>query len=325
MIRQPDMLRGPSVNEQSTARTIHPVYQGNMFGFLNCDKPIGFSSRDLVNIVQGRLRGRKVKVGHCGTLDPLASGVLVVGVGPAARLTPFVHEASKSYRATFRLAAESPTGDMEFEPTLYPDHPIPTAQELASACRSLTGRIEQIPPAYSAIKVDGKRAYVMAREGQDVVMPARKVHVEAIEILSYQYPDLQLQITCGTGTYIRTLGMDVAKAVGTVAVMTSLVRTRVGEFSISDSVSETQLRENEIESLLLPAAIGVSHLPQMIVNADECKRLANGLCLGTRQPDTPGAAGEDPEHVAAITPDGHLKAILVQKQSSWCPKRVFPD
>ena len=168
-MRQQGAPRGPllthaGLNRQA-ARIIHPPHPGNMFGFLNCDKPIGFSSRDLVNIVQGRLRGRKVKLGHCGTLDPLASGVLVVGVGPAARLTPFVHEASKSYQATFRLAAESPTGDMEFEPTLYPDHPIPTAQELASACRSLTGMIEQIPPAYSAIKVDGKRAYVMAREG----------------------------------------------------------------------------------------------------------------------------------------------------------------
>ncbi|WP_182867367.1 tRNA pseudouridine(55) synthase TruB [Stieleria mannarensis] len=296
-----------------------------MFGFLNCNKPVGFSSRDLVNVVQGRLRGRKVKVGHCGTLDPLASGVLVVGVGPAAKLVPFVHESSKSYRATFRLGAESPTGDLEHEPTVYPDHPVPTLESLAAACSRLTGLIEQIPPAYSAIKVDGKRAYKMARQGHDVAMPTRTVQVDAIEILAYDYPDLQLMITCGTGTYIRTLGMDVAKAVGTVAVMTSLVRTRVGEFSISDAVSLQQLRENELESLLLPAALGVSHLPRLTVNPEDCKRLSNGLCLGDRNPESTGAAAARAEHVAAVTDTGHLKAILVQKRSAWCPKRVFPD
>ncbi|QEG00926.1 tRNA pseudouridine synthase B [Stieleria maiorica] len=296
-----------------------------MFGFLNCNKPVGFSSRDLVNVVQGRLRGRKVKVGHCGTLDPLASGVLVIGVGPAAKLVPFVHETSKTYRATFRLGAESPTGDLEHEPTVYPDHPIPTPGALSSACDALTGTIEQIPPAYSAIKVNGKRAYKMAREGMDVAMPTRTVQVDAIEILAYDYPDLQLMITCGTGTYIRTLGMDVAKAVGTVAVMTSLVRTRVGEFSISDAASVPQLRDQELTSLLLPAAKGVSHLPRLTVSPDDCQRLSNGLCLDDRQPETTGAVVSDPAHVAAITPAGHLKAILVQKRSRWCPKRVFPD
>ena len=295
-----------------------------MFGFLNCNKPVGFSSRDLVNVVQGQLSRRKIKVGHCGTLDPLADGVLVVGMGPAAKLVPYVHETSKCYLGTFRLAAESPTGDLEFEPTLYPDHPVPSMQQLAAACEELTGVIEQIPPVYSAIKVGGKRAYDMARQGLDLEMPSRKVRIEAIKIVSYDYPEIKLKITCGTGTYIRTLGMDLAKAVGTVAVMTGLTRTRVGDFLISNSVSVDEIRRNDLETMLLPASMGVSHLPRLTVDPDQCRRLVNGLCLDNQQPDCTGASNPDAVHVAAITGDGHLKAILVQKDGHWCPKKVFP-
>ena len=295
-----------------------------MFGFLNCNKPIGFSSRDVVNVVQGQLSRRKIKVGHCGTLDPLAEGVLVIGVGPAAKLVPYVHQTSKCYLGTFRLAAESPTGDMEFEPTLHMDHPVPSLQQLVVACEKLTGVIEQTPPVYSAIKVGGKRAYEMARQGRDLEMPTRKVHIESIRIVSFDFPNLELEITCGTGTYIRTLGMDLAKAVGTVAVMTALTRTRVGDFAISDTVSVDEIRRNNLESMLLPASMGVSHLPRLIVGPDQCKRLANGLCLGDQQPDRANALDPNAEHIAAITADGRLKAILVQKDEHWCPKKVFP-
>lgn len=295
-----------------------------MFGFLNCNKPLGFSSRDLVNVVQGQLGGRKVKVGHCGTLDPLADGVLVVGVGAAAKLVPYVHETSKCYLGSFRLAAESPTGDLEFEPTLHLDHPIPSPQQLTSACNELTGIIDQVPPVYSAIKIGGKRAYAMARQGHKVEMPSRKVHIESIKIISYDYPDVQLEITCGTGTYIRTLGMDLAKSVGTVAVMTALTRTRVGDFLISDSISIDQIRSNDLQSLLLPASRGISHLPRLTIEPEESQRLVNGLCLDDRQPDCSEASNPNAQHVAAITHAGHLKAIVVRKENRWCPKRVFP-
>ncbi|MCO8124517.1 tRNA pseudouridine(55) synthase TruB [Stieleria sp. TO1_6] len=295
-----------------------------MFGFLNCHKPIGFSSRDVVNVIQGQLRGQRVKIGHCGTLDPLADGVLLVGVGPAAKLVPYVHEADKCYRGNFRLAAESPTGDMEFEPTVYSDHPIPTTEQLAAACQTLIGSIEQVPPAYSAIKVDGKRAYRMARQGQTVEMPARQVQIDSIKVLEYQYPDLSLEIVCGTGTYIRTLGMDLAQAVGTVAVMTALTRTRVGEFELADSITIDQIRENEIESMLMPAALGVSHMTSLSVDAEECVRLTNGLGLSPSRQPTPGPDPQ-PLEIAALTPQGNLKAILVQKNGCWYPKRVFPD
>lgn len=292
-----------------------------MFGFVNCNKPIGFSSRDAVNVIQGRLKGRRIKVGHCGTLDPLADGVLVIGVGPAAKLVPYVHETSKTYEGTFRLAAESPTGDLEMEPTIYEDHPLPSIQQLREACQALTGIISQTPPAYSAIQVNGQRLYDLARKGRDVKVPSRKVQIDSIEIQAYQYPEIKLKIVCGTGTYIRTLGMDLAKAVGTRAVMTALTRTAVGEFQLADSVSIETIREQDVTGLLVPATTGVAHLSRITVDAEDCTRLQNGVCLlGEReiQPD------ENAPATIAVTEEGHLKAILVPKQGSWFPKKVFP-
>lgn len=293
----------------------------NVFGFINCNKPIGFSSRDAVNVVQGRLKGKRVKVGHCGTLDPLADGVLVIGVGAAAKLVPYVHEVSKTYIGSFQLAAESPTGDLEVEPTLHPDHPRPTQQDVEAACRLLTGTISQTPPMYSAIKVNGQRLYDLARRGRDVEVPSRTVTIESISIEHYQYPHLKLEITCSTGTYIRTLGMDLAKAMGTVAVMTALTRTAVGEFKLDDSVTIETIREADLQSLLNPASRGVSHLETITVDQEDCVRLQNGVCLqGVREIEP----AKD-TFAAAVTASGHLKAILVEKNGSWFPKKVFPS
>lgn len=296
-----------------------------MFGFLNCNKPVGFSSRDLVNVIQGRLKGQKIKVGHCGTLDPLADGVLLVGVGPAAKLVPYVHETSKSYLGTFRLAAESPTGDIEVEPTVFGDHPVPSREAVEQACRSLTGWIEQTPPIYSAIKVDGRRAYDLARRGQDVTVPPRRVHIESIAVVSFDYPQLQLEITCGTGTYIRTLGMDLAELLGTKAVMTALTRTRVGQFNIDDAHAVDELRHDDLSHLLRPAVWGVSHLPQVMVDASQCQRLVFGQGL---EDHVEAIADEDhgiaSAFAAAVTKDHQLAAILARKNGCWSPKRVFP-
>lgn len=292
-----------------------------MFGFLNCNKPIGFTSRDLVNVIQRRLRGRKIKVGHCGTLDPLAGGVLVVGVGAAAKLVPFVHEATKSYRGNFQLAAESPTGDMEFEPRLHEDHPIPTLDRLREACGDFIGTVKQTPPAYSAVKVDGRRAYELARKGHDVEVPSRTVQIASIDVVSFVYPHMTLDITCGTGTYIRSLGMDIARSLGTVAVMTGLTRTRVGEFHIDAAHSVDDLRHADLEPILTPAAIGVSHLPQVSVDASQCARLANGLAVES-EVASPGY--DAPHQAAAIIPPNRLVAIVTPKGGRWHPRRVFP-
>ncbi len=296
-----------------------------MFGFLNCNKPVGFTSRDVVNIVQGKLRRRRIKVGHCGTLDPLADGVLVVGIGPAAKLVPYVHETLKRYIGSFRLAAESPTGDLEFEPTLYPDHPDPTIDQIRTACDGMTGRITQTPPAYSAIKIDGKRAYDLARKGKEVQIPSRTVRIDAISVLEYRYPDLKLDITCGTGTYIRTVGTDLARGLGTVAVMTGQTRVAVGDFVIDEAWGIDAVRDGEIESMMVSPSIGVSHLPRVVFDDQECWRLANGQRLTYRTPEMPPDAPIESEHVAALATDGRLVAIMTEQDGAWRPKKVFPQ
>jgi tRNA pseudouridine55 synthase len=310
-----------------------------MFGFFNCNKPIGFTSRDVVNVIQGRLRGRKIKLGHCGTLDPLADGVLVVAAGPASRLVPFVHQASKAYQAVFRLGSESPTGDLEVEPTQLDDPPVPSLEEIESVAVQLTGELRQTPPAYSAIKIGGKRAYELVRRGESVEVPSRVVRIHSIDVVRYDYPDLELKIVCGTGTYIRTLGIDLAKQLGTVAVMTRLTRTRVGEFQWKDSVSIEQLRSEELPTLLQPARLGVSHFPQITITDSECRRLKNGQRIDVEldslaNASAPNASapndsapngeiGEEPCPVAAITTSGQLQAIVERRGPQWVPKRVF--
>ncbi|MGB7344149.1 MAG: tRNA pseudouridine(55) synthase TruB [Pirellulaceae bacterium] len=291
-----------------------------MFGFLNCNKPAGMTSRDVVNVVQRRLKRDKIKVGHCGTLDPLAEGVLLLGVGPAVRLTSFVQDQPKHYVGKFRLGASSETGDLEDGFATHDELPVPTREQLESACEELTGQIEQVPPAYSAIWIDGQRAYDRVRRGEVVDMPTRQVMIHQLALADFDFPSMTLDTLCGSGTYIRTLGIDVARAVGSMAVMTHLVRTAIGDFQIDDTVSIDQLRDDALEPLLKPASMAVSHLPRLVVNAEGAQRLKNGLCVEG------DPSGEVPEggDLAAFTQSGILCAILRRKPRGWCPYRGFP-
>ncbi len=224
-------------------------------------------------------RIRPTKVGHCGTLDPLAQGVLVLGVGPAVRLTSYVQASKKRYIASFRLGASSETGDLEQGYVEHHELPVPTSEQLERAAQSLIGKVEQIPPAYSAIWVDGKRAYQRARNGEQVEMPRRIVSIDQVDVLCYQYPDVRLDIVCGSGTYIRSLGIDLAKAVGSISVMTELTRVGIGPFTLEASVSIEQLRDQPLEPLILPASLGVTYLPRVVVDDDDSIRLGHGLPL----------------------------------------------
>ena len=252
----------------------------------------------------------------------------MVGVGPAAKLVPYVHEASKAYHAEFQLACESPTGDLEVEPTSHSAHPVPGPDQVSSVVQSFVGALAQTPPISSAIKVAGKRAYDLARSGRSVEIPTRNVQIHSMQVIRFEYPRLELKIVCGTGTYIRTLGMDIARALDTVAVMTKLTRTSVGEFHLSDAATVDQIRKIPLESLLAPAARGVAHLPTVVVTPEECQQLRDGKRLSDRQtrpPKSPTATTQGPaEHVAALTADGYLQAVVIHRAGQWCPKRVFP-
>lgn len=286
-----------------------------MFGILNCNKPVGMTSRDLVNIIQRRLR--PLKVGHAGTLDPLASGVLLVAVGPAVRLVPYLQQQSKQYAACFRLGQSSATGDLEGPLVDHPELPQPTAAQLQAAIEAQTGAIQQVPPDFSAVKIQGRRACDLVRAGQAVQLQPRTVQIHRIDQEHYAYPDLALRITCGSGTYIRSLGVDIAAGCGTTAVMTSLVRTAIGAFRLEQAIALDQLREGPLAPHLAPPATAVAQLAQVQLDDAEAEAIGHGKTI-------PLTIDSDQPEVAALDRQGQLRAILVRRDDRWRPRRVFP-
>jgi tRNA pseudouridine55 synthase len=273
-----------------------------MFGVLNIDKPAGLTSRDVVNRVQRLVRPHKV--GHAGTLDPLATGVLVVAVGPATRLVEYVQRMRKTYRGVFLLGRTSDTEDASGAVVELPDAVRPTLAEIGAVLPKFIGTIQQRPPAFSALKVAGKRAYAMARRGDAVELAARPVEIFAIQIVRYEYPELELLIECGSGTYVRSLGRDVAEALGTGAVMSVLRRLAVGPFRAEEGMQVDQLSVGVIRERMVSPNWAVRELPQVVVDGEEAGRLRMGQAIGNRF----GVSGEE---VAAVDGAGGLVGLLV--------------
>lgn len=275
------------------------------FGLINLNKPSGITSRDAVDVVVRAVR--PAKAGHAGTLDPLASGVLVVAVGQATRLIEYVQQATKRYTATFRLGGSSPSDDVETEVEPLVDPPIPTPDQLAAAIPHFLGRTLQKPPAYSALKVAGRRAYQLARDGQPPELEPRPIHIYELSVVSYDYPDLTLDVACAAGTYIRALGRDLALRLGTAAVMTALTRTAVGAFTLEDAIAPSEVTRHRLRDLLLPASRAVAQLPSVTLSEDEVARVHRGLEIPDRfQLDFP----DEPTEAAALDSTGRLVAIL---------------
>ncbi len=286
-----------------------------MFGILNICKPQGITSRQVVDRIYRIVN--PLRAGHAGTLDPLATGVLLVPVGRATRLIEFLHQQSKAYRGTFLLGQESDTEDIEGEVRSLADAPVPTRASLAEAAARLTGRIQQRPPAFSAIKVEGRRAYQLARTGKAVELPARTVEIHRCEVVRYEYPEMVLEVECGSGTYIRSLGRDLAAAVGTVAVMSALTRVRVGQCTLENSSTLREITAETLPSKLLPPRLAISHLPQLVLTGELLTALANGQKLTWEQDLPPGP-------VAVLNSDGLLRSIVEKINGQICPKRNFP-
>lgn len=289
------------------------------FGILNVDKPPGLTSRDAVNRVERLMN--QVKCGHAGTLDPLATGVLVICVGPATRLIQYVQRLPKLYRAVFQLGRRSATDDTEGEVELVAGAPEPTRAQVEAALPQFLGDIEQRPPAHSAIKIDGQRAYDLARRGEDFELPARTVSIYRLEVLRYDYPELELAIDCGSGTYVRSLGRDLAAALGTAAVMSALVRTAIGDFRVEDSVALDELTNDTLSQHLQPALAALRRLPQIVLTEKQLIELRHGRPIEMRNLQRPLAnpAAPIPEW-AAIDPAGRLAAILFEKH----PNQLWP-
>ncbi|MDB2686716.1 tRNA pseudouridine(55) synthase TruB [Mariniblastus sp.] len=286
-----------------------------MIGFINVDKQPGQTSRDAVNAVQRLVR--PAKIGHCGTLDPLATGVLVVCVGPATRLTNLVQEAPKTYVGDFRLGVSSETEDIEGELVPLVDAPAITAVEIEDVLPEFVGEIQQLPPKFSALKIDGKRAYDLARQGKEVNLKPRQIQVYSLRITAFEYPKFQLEIECGTGTYVRSLGRDIGARVGSAAIMTALQRTAIGSFKVATGVNAEELNAETISQHLLPVEHCLAGLEKVAVNDAQARGLIDAQPL-----ILPAYAGF--ERIVAVDKHGRVLAVLNRRDDHiFTPKINF--
>ena len=284
-------------------------------GLLNIDKPGGMTSRDTVDLIQ-RL-ARPAKVGHAGTLDPLATGVLVMCVGTATRLIEYVQRMPKSYTGTFLLGRHSPTEDCDGEVELLDDPPIPSRERLEAAAKQLVGRLLQRPPVYSALKVAGRRAYDLARRGEDVQLQPRPIEVYSLAVARYEYPEFVLDIECSGGTYVRSLGRDLAEALGTAAVMSALVRTAIGPWTVADAIDPRSLTAADWNAQIEPLVKAVAGLPRRELSPAEVLRVRQGLTI-------PRGESEINGEIAAVDSSGQLVSLLVRRgPSEWGPSKNF--
>lgn len=245
-----------------------------MFGLLNIHKPTSWTSRDVVNWITQQARG--VKIGHAGTLDPLATGVLVICLGHATRLVPHLHAQQKTYVATFQLGRRSDSDDIDTPVEILPNAPLITTQQLREVLPRFIGRITQLPPIYSAVKVDGSRAYRKARKGAEVEMPEREIDVHRLELLSHSEDEFTLEIDCGSGTYVRSIGRDIAIACGSYAVMSSLCRTRIGDFTVQDAIEPKSVLRRTIAGQLLSPTRALPFHQQVPMSAEQSDLVAYG-------------------------------------------------
>lgn len=276
-------------------------------GLLLVDKPRGMTSHDAVDRVR-RVIGIK-KVGHAGTLDPMASGLLVMGVGRGTRLLRFLSDLDKEYEGTGKLGVETDTLDAEGE--VVRTAPVDVSEaDLRTAMEALTGEIEQRPPAYSAVQVAGERLYKAARRGEAVEAPPRKVRVDRFELEGFVSPDFDFRVVCSSGTYVRSLVAEVGARLGCGAHLTRLVRTRIGHFSLDEAKPPDDVGG------VLPLETAVAHLPRLDLSEDEAIAARHGRPLGP--PESPGFH-------AAVDPAGKLVGIYRDCGTRSCPEVVIPE
>jgi tRNA pseudouridine55 synthase len=288
-------------------------------GVLVIDKPVGMTSHDVVQVVR---RGTDIRrAGHTGTLDPRASGVLVVLVGPAVRLSEFVSASDKRYQATIRLGSTTNTYDADGTIT----HTVPvtnvTEDKFVDALDQFIGEIEQVPPPYSAVKVKGHKAYELSRKGEEVDLQPRKITVHSLELLEWAPPEAVVDVYCSSGTYVRSLAHDLGQALGCGAHLVGLRRTKSGRFTLRDAVPLRRLREaftaGDWYRYLIPAAEALADWPMVELDPDQVELIRHGH----RIPAEPGS----PEMSRGVSMQGDLVALLAfdAATNEWQPRKVF--
>ncbi|MFC0028303.1 tRNA pseudouridine(55) synthase TruB [Micromonospora chaiyaphumensis] len=277
-------------------------------GLIVVDKPGGMTSHDVVARIRRLARTRRV--GHGGTLDPMATGVLVIGVGRATRLLTYVIGAGKSYTATIRLGQATVTDDAEGDVIASTPAGTVTDEAVRAALAALTGEVDQVPSAVSAIKINGQRAYKRVREGESVELPARRVTISRLDVLAVRRDtpdvvDVDVDVTCSSGTYIRAIARDAGLALGVGGHLTALRRTAVGGFTLAEAATLDALEQRapDVVNLPLDAAAG-RFFPRRDATPEEAKTLSHGGPL-----DPAGIAGP----YAVFGPDGGLIAIVSER------------
>ncbi|WP_246136618.1 tRNA pseudouridine(55) synthase TruB [Leekyejoonella antrihumi] len=290
-------------------------------GLLIVDKPAGWTSHDVVG--RARRLAHTRRVGHAGTLDPMATGVLVLGIGRATKLLTYLVGCDKAYTATIRLGQSTVTDDAEGEITGEYDVSDLRDDAILGEVGRLTGDVQQVPSSVSAIKIGGKRSYARVRGGEDVTLPARAVRVERFQVVARRdhdgVSDLEVEVEVSSGTYVRALARDLGAALGVGGHLTALRRTRVGTFTLDAARPLEELCALELEELpVLPmgAAAG-RQLAVRVVSEQEAVDLRHGKRLAP--------AGASPEPVAALSEDGELIAILDEGEHEARSRVVFPE
>ena len=285
-------------------------------GVLCVDKPLGITSHDVVNRVR-RLAGLR-RVGHAGTLDPLATGVMLLCLGRSTRLVEYLVGHDKLYETTVRLGQTTTTYDAEGE--IVAERPFThlSLSQIQDALEPFRGDIQQQPPLYSAIKQGGQPLYKLARQGKtDVERPFRPVIIRELTLLGWEPPLLSLRIGCSSGTYIRSLGHDLGEALGCGGHLTGLRRLAVGDFGVEDAVPLDQLMPENVASFLLPADTAVRHLPRL----DLSETAAADILQGKAIPKTIQMVGE---LARAYDPAGQFLGVVAAQQDAWLARKMFP-
>jgi tRNA pseudouridine55 synthase len=291
-------------------------------GLLNLNKPAGMTSRAAVDWVSRPLRG--VRAGHAGTLDPLASGVLIVAVGAATRLIEYIQKMPKTYRTVIHLGVESDTHDAEGRVVDRPLALVPSEEAIRVRLAEQVGTIQQVPPQFSALKVGGQRAYDLARAGRAVDLAARPVRIDRIDLISYAWPRLELEIECGGGTYVRSIARDLGDALGCGGLVEVLTRTRIGPFLLTEAVRLEAISAETIHGLLRPAIQAVADLPRITLSEAQVKAVRQGQSVrAVPSEGLPTDSGD----VALIAPSGNLVAIAYwdSRSSLIAPRRVLAE
>ncbi|MCH7479986.1 MAG: tRNA pseudouridine(55) synthase TruB [Chloroflexi bacterium] len=289
-------------------------------GVLVVDKPVGLTSHDVVQIIR---RGTGIRrAGHTGTLDPRASGVLVVLLGPAVRLSEYVSASDKRYQATIELGGSTETYDAEGEVTQKSDEPLTvTEEEFSELLQGYIGEIEQVPPPFSAVKVKGKKASERAREGEEVELEPRIINVFNLEVLEWALPEVVIDVFCSSGTYVRSLTHDLGEELGVGAHLIGLRRTKSGQFTLRDAVSLRQLRDSfevgDWAQFLIPAAEALGDWRTVDLDGDQLEKVRNGHRIPIEEGDTGWAR--------ALSEQGDLVALMEvdEETSEWQPRKVF--